>query len=180
MAKGKPFILLVTGISTSGKSAAIEGLKKEAKLSHIKFHDVDGTGIPKAGQGHWRVYKAAELLYYAKKDQEKGTSTVIGGIIPSHEWIDSKEFEKDMNLHFVLLKTDMDKFTKRMKARLKRQRGRKDYLDLFVTNRKLARKLENQIINQKNGHIIDTTNMNKKTVRQELIRLINQLSKSNA
>lgn len=176
MKQQRPFILFITGISTAGKTTAYENLKKDPELTEIKFHDVDETGIPQAGKGAWRVYKSEEYLHTAKQDYKKGISTVLAGIIPPHEVIEYKTYDKALNVHFILLNINADIFKKRMDVRLKNQSQKQDYLEHYHSNLKLATTLENQIANQKNGHLIEAADLNKNQVCQKIKAIIKKIA----
>ena len=120
--KQEPFILIITGITTAGKSTLLCGLKRRKNsIKNCVFHDMDENGLPSAGLSPWRLYRIEELLYESVQRYEQGKSTVLCGVIYPHEIIDSEHFSADLNLHYLLLQNSKRVFGERVDEKIRRK-----------------------------------------------------------
>jgi len=175
--RNKPFILFITGVSCSGKSSLYDSLKRSKRiLASIIIHDIDENGIPAAGLGPWRIFRVEELFHKAIQNYKKGKSTIICGISLPHEVIDSKQYTNSLNIYFLLLQISHKEYKKRSTERHKKYGGY-NLKKSFRDNKKLTRKLNHQIKNQKNHFIINTEKYTRRKTLEEMIKIIRKLNK---
>lgn len=182
-----PFILFITGTSASGKTTLYESLRTDTELVDIEFHDIDENGVPPVGRSDWRAFRVTQLLYEARNRAEKeGHPTVICGITFPHEVIESDYYTESIPTHFILVEPGEDQIRERLIQRSKDQEGQDGWDEVFSTekinetidgNIKMRRLLHNSIINQRNGHKIDTSKHSKDAMHAAAKHLIQSLRK---
>lgn len=172
-----PFILYVTGQSASGKTTVYQKLKRKFKNDpNISVHDIDEVGVPRDGRGHWRLYRVDELLAFASSRYSKGKSTIICGITMPHEVIGSESYRTTLNVHYLMLKMTQTAFASRIRDRLEKWGELKDLASWKRANNHLAKTLYKQVVNQKNGIVLDTSKRTGTEVYREALSIIEGLS----
>lgn len=180
-----PFILFLTGISTSGKTTVYEALRVDRQLRDVEIRDIDEVGAPAAGLGPWRLFRVEELFLQAIVRFRDGESTIICGVTVPHEVLTSKLYEPALNVHFLLLNVPLNVFRQRIEER-RREHQKSSALTLEATpyywethalhSRRLARELLNEVSNLKNGHLIDTANLDQPALITQTKQAIQSLS----
>jgi thymidylate kinase len=177
MSVKKPFILFITGISTSGKTTHYEAILNDKKYEEISMHDIDENGVPDVGREYWRKYRVQELYYNATKDYKEGRSSILCGISKPHE-IHEFEFAKpEINVHFLLLDLSMETFEKRINERVKKQ-GAEDIIDvpeILLLTKRLKRSLLNSVSALKNGYVLETDNLSEEEMLSEGLKIVDSL-----
>jgi hypothetical protein len=184
--KTGPYILFITGVSTSGKTTIYESLKSDEELADFEFHDIDESGVPPVGRTPWRAFRVEELFYQATQKLREGKSSIICGITKPHEVIESKHYKPELNIHFLLVDITSDTAVERI-SRLIEDQSRtenndevfdKDSSDeIIVATKSLARILIHSTQNQKNGYILDAGQLRREEMissAKDIINLINQ------
>lgn len=184
MATRKPFILLISGTSGSGKTTIYELLKKDSSLKHINFHDIDENGVPQVGRGAWRKFRIEELYYNAAEKLKTNQSSIICGISMPHEIIESRYYKTNHPVHFLLLETPFTVIRQRLKQRVDEQAKKGTYDESFSKsswnelirgNKILKRRLTHSTINQKRGYIVNTARLSRETMYKQVKSLINDI-----
>lgn len=188
MTSQKPFIVFITGVSTSGKTTLYESLQKDTDFKEVVFHDIDENGVPDVGRIDWRKFRVEELLYEAIGRQEaQGSSTVICGITFPHEVIESRYYKPEYNVHFIYLENSFEQFEERAMKRVEKhlQNGKFDESfnpdntqEMLVVVKQQYRILHNSIVNQRNGHLLSVSNLDKQQMHSEAVRLIHEIASS--
>jgi hypothetical protein len=182
-----PFILFITGASASGKSTLYNSLRADEGLAHLRFHDIDEDGVPRAGGGPWRQFRVEELFYEATEALKEGYSTVICGITKPHEVIESLNFNPDDRVHFLVIEIPFATLEERLRARIMSQievAGFDEYLKpgaieaLLVGNRSLQRVLRNSVSQQRRGHFLEVGGQTPGEAHVTLVALIHQIATS--
>lgn len=182
--KVTPFILFITGISVSGKTTLYESLKKDERLSGVRFHDIDEQGVPAVGRVPWRIFRVEELLFEAVERMRKGDSTIVCGITKPHEVIESRYYDPKNNIHFLMVDISLKAFEQRIRKRIQKQekKGEFDevfnpdaYQELFLATKRLRKILINSTLNQKNGHLLVVENLDKKEMHDKALAIIRKI-----
>jgi len=181
----RPFILFITGTSASGKTTLYESLRRDPVLSNIEFHDIDEDGVPPVGRREWRQYRVTQLFYDAiNRTQEQTRSTIICGITFPHEVIESLYYTPDSNVHFILVEPSEPQVRERLLERSKEQEGSDGWDEVFnpeniektiAGNIEMRRTLHNSIINQRNGHKIQTADLSKDQMHDQAKSIIQEI-----
>ena len=174
----RPFILVVTGITTAGKSTLLKGLKRKRSLAQkVHFHDMDEHGTPQAGRGHWRRFRIDELLHDAVTRYSKGQSTVLCGVIYPHEVLQFEDFSSDLNLHYLLLQNSKAVFGERVDAKIRakpRYAFLRSHKSHFVQERD---RLYSEVATQLRHFVIDGGKRSKGEVVRDTVEIIGRISK---
>lgn len=174
------FILFVTGISAAGKTTLYEILKRDDNLSGIEVHDIDENGTPLVGLTPWRAFRVEELLYNAVNDFNQGNSSIICGVSFPNEIIESRYYNQKYNIHFLLLEIPYDVFKQRIDSRIKAAEAngqiseslrKENYQEFLSHTKRLIKKLNDAVTNQRNGHIVNSSDIdaNKAFIRTKVI-----------
>jgi hypothetical protein len=181
----KPFILFITGTSASGKTTIYERLKNDPQLQGIIFHDIDEHGVPQVGREVWRRYRVEELLYNAIGDIKEERSSVICGIANPHEIIESRYYQPAYNIHFLLVETAFETIRKRLLQRIEAQTAKgvfdesfsESFKDELLTgNKEWKRILASAVANQKNGNIIDASELSIEDMYAQTRQIIDRIN----
>ena len=172
-----PFILVIVGDSTAGKTTLIQNLKKSKKISSTtSIHDMDENGVPEYGREHWRKYRVDELLAEAIEKAQTGKSSIIGGWFWPHEIISSPYFSLSLKLHFLYLRNTTAVYKKRLRQRIGKSLTKEQYLSWSKGFPKQQQLLENQVIWTAHHTVIDSTKESKSQVLTKTLALIAKLS----
>ncbi len=182
-----PFILFITGVSTAGKTTVYEKLKRDKSLSNVDIRDIDEDGIPPIGLTPWRAFRIEQLFYEAANNFKQGTSTIVCGVSFPNEIISSKLYNKKYNIHFLLLEIPYPVFKYRIDERIEvaRKKGdsneifkKENYQGLLRHTKTLIKKMNDAIANQRNGHILPSTNNDITILINSVKKLISEISTS--
>jgi adenylate kinase family enzyme len=182
----KPFILFVTGVSTAGKTTLYNKLKQDKELSHVDIHDIDENGVPPVGLTPWRAFRIEELLYTAAQHAKDEVPSIICGVSFPDEIIGSNYYSKVCNIHFLLLEIPYNTFKKRIDARIDEAKAKgslsdnlkgEHYRGLLGHTKRLIKKFDDSVSNQRNGHIINSSTLSAENVLDETKMIIGRIGR---
>ena len=176
----QPFILVVLGDSTSGKTTLLRGLKKTKALSKVRIHDMDEHGCPDAGREAWRKYRVEELLADAVAAYQLKKSSIIGGWIWPHEIISSPYFSWRLNLKFVFLSIPEKEYRRRLQQRVGRGLTHGEAKLWAAGFRQRNKKLENQVRSTKHHEIFVTTEHSRAKLKNKVVALCSAMSRGSS
>jgi len=173
----QPFILYVTGQSTSGKTTLYKSLKRRYQRdASVAVHDIDENGVPKVGRGHWRLYRVDELLALARGRFELGKSTIICGITLPHEVIGSECYEPRLNIHYLMLKLTQKEFDLRIRERLAKAKESNRLGQWKRANNQIAKVIFNQVVNQSNHLVLNSAKYSEREIFDYALEYISEVS----
>ena len=174
----KPFILVILGDSTAGKTTLLSDLKKISALNRkVKIRDIDDLNPPIPGRENWRKYRVDELLYQAIEDNKAGKSAIIGGWLWPFEIITSPYFSHKLNLRFLFLNNTKTEYRRRLRLRLgTRAMGmplkNSHILSLVAGFEERKKRLENQIFSLSKADTVATDKLNSLEVLDYTLKII--------
>lgn len=161
----KPFIILLTGVATSGKSTLRAALKADKDLKDIKYLDMDRAALPLKNREAWRLARLEKLFAKAVNSYDRGESSLICGIGSPEEIMASPHYVPDQKIGYVLLTVPIEQYRMRIKKRVIKQLGQgatrrtyvKEWLnDHYKLTVELNARLKKSIAGQKDSIILDS------------------------
>ena len=180
----KPFIIVVTGVATSGKSTLLAQLRLDGTIRGVKFLDMDRAKLPQENREIWRLARLEKLFRRAVDNNQNSQSSIIFGIGLPSEIINSSAYSTDLSVGYILLTLPIKDYENRMKRRIIKQLGtgafRRHYVkqwnsENLAYTRELSRQLKKEVGHQANKLIIDTSKLDPIEVSQlaaEYIKLM--------
>ena len=118
MSRRHPSLVVVTGVSATGKTTLCDYLASRKSLPDFAIRQIDEAGVPPVGRGGWRLYRIEQLLFESTALARAGGSTLLAGIIKPHEVYESQYLPPRTAIHFILLDLSDGAIRRRLDERI--------------------------------------------------------------
>ena len=112
----KPAFFFVTGTCGAGKTTVMEIIRRK-NIPYLRVHDFDEVGVPIDADTKWRKERTGEWLKRARVNYSAGKSTVIFGVTVPEEIRNSPDYNKDIKVHYGLIRIGEDQIRTRLNER---------------------------------------------------------------
>lgn len=168
-------IFLITGVNGIGKSTLISQLENKLDMTAFDIHDFDERGVPDNADKEWRHSETLHWITIGKENKSNAKATIVCGFMKFSE-IDDALSLIGVDAHICLLDANEETISRRILGRypnpesvteLERTTGKTP--EKFATDNVWVSSKFRQEAQEKNYHILDTSELSPEEVGQKVI-----------